>query len=97
VAAASSRLQLVHYTDAEGLSYRTYELYDTQKATDCYPTKLPDGSLRCIAYGGYVATFYTSSACTTQIDLAEIETGPASCGAPLVPKFARKYVAPAPN
>ncbi|HEY5928368.1 MAG TPA: hypothetical protein VIV11_42070 [Kofleriaceae bacterium] len=92
---SGSRLKLVKYTNPEGLLYRSYNLYDTQKGTDCYPTKLPDGTLRCIAYGGYTRQVYTSSACTTAIDVVEVESGPASCGAPIVPKFARKFIPPA--
>jgi len=97
IAAAAGRLQLVHFTDPEGLNYRSYELYDTQKGTGCYPTKLPDGTLRCVAYGGYINTYYSNSTCTTQIDLVEVESGPASCGAPDVPKFARKFIQPPPG
>jgi hypothetical protein len=95
VATASSRLQLVHYTHAEGMSYRSYSLYDSQKGADCYPTKLPDGTIRCVVSGGYVRTFYREATCTQTIDLVELDTGPASCGAPTVPKFARKYITPA--
>ena len=94
---SGSRLQLVKYTNAEGLTYRSYNLYDMQKGTDCYPTKLPDGTLRCVAYGGYTRQLYTTSACTTMIDVVEVETGPASCGAPIVPKYARKFITPAPG
>jgi hypothetical protein len=97
VAAAASRLQLVHYTNSEGMSYRSYNLYDSQKGADCYPTKLPDGTIRCVPYGGYVRTLYRESTCTQTIDLVEVDSGPASCGAPTVPKFARKYVTPAPG
>src|SRR5262249_22019633 len=56
-----------------------------------------DGSVRCIAYGGYISTYYTSSACSTPVDVAELYTGPATCMPPVVPKYARKYVAPPPG
>ncbi|HEY5951781.1 MAG TPA: hypothetical protein VIV40_40075 [Kofleriaceae bacterium] len=94
IGTAGSRLQLIHFGDAEGMSYRSYYLYDTQKQADCYPTKLPDGTTRCIASGGYVSTFYRDSNCTQTLDVVEVDTGPTSCGAPSVPKFARKYVTP---
>jgi hypothetical protein len=97
VATGSSRLQLVHYTNNEGMSYRSYDLYDSQKGADCYPTKLPDGTIRCVVTGGYVRTLYRESTCTQTIDLAEVTSGPASCGAPPMPKFARKYITPAPG
>lgn len=97
VGATQSRLQLIHFTDGGGLSYRSYYLHDSQKDADCYPTKLPDGTMRCVVFGGYVATFYQDSGCTQPIDLVEVSTGPASCGAPTVPKYARKYLTPSPG
>jgi hypothetical protein len=97
VATSGARLQLVHFTHSEGMSFRSYNLYDSQKQADCYPTKLPDGTIRCVVYGGYVRSLYRESTCTQAIDLVEVDTGPASCGAPTVPKFARKYVTPEPG
>jgi len=92
------RIKLVHFTDQDGLRFRDpYAVYDGQKATNCYPETLPDGTIRCIAYGGYVDTYYTSSSCATPVDVVEVYSGPASCMAPTVPKYARKYVSPAPG
>jgi hypothetical protein len=92
------RVQLIHYTSPEGTRFRDpYKLYDAEKGTPCYPETLPDGTTRCVAYGGYISTYYTSSACTTSIDLVEVYKGPATCSAPVVPKFARKDIAPEPG
>ena len=41
-----------------------------------------------------VQTFYRDAACTQQVDLIEVTLGPAGCGAPPVPKYARKYITP---
>jgi hypothetical protein len=95
---SSHRIQLVHFTTADGLRYRDpYSVYDAQMQTACYPQMLPDGTIRCVAYGGYINTYYNSSACTTTVDVVELYTGPASCMPPTVPKFARKSVAPPPG
>jgi hypothetical protein len=93
----ASRLQHIRFTNADGLLYRSYYLYDSQKQADCYPTKLPDGTIRCVVSGGFTRQLYTNSACTTAIDLVEVDSGPASCGAPTLPKFARKFVNPQPG
>ncbi|HSD90983.1 MAG TPA: hypothetical protein VLB44_25850, partial [Kofleriaceae bacterium] len=94
IGTAGQRIQLVHFTDSEGLSYRSYALYDGQKGADCYPTKLPDGTIRCVVYGGYIRTLYKDTGCTQTIDLVEQTTGGSSCTAPPVPKYARKYITP---
>jgi hypothetical protein len=92
------RIQLIHYTTPEGTRFRDpYTLYDSQMGTDCYPETLPDGTIRCVAYGGYIYSYFTSSACTTPIDIVEIYSGPSTCAAPVVPKYARKDVAPNPG
>ena len=94
IGTAGQRIQLEHFTDTEGLSYRSYGLFDAQKGADCYPTKLPDGTIRCVVYGGYVRTLYKDTGCTQTIDLVETTTGGSSCAAQAVPKFARKYITP---
>jgi hypothetical protein len=86
------RVQLIYMATPEGLRWRDYALYDNQQQAECGPVTLPDGSTRCIPYGGYAQTYYTSSACTATIDLVEVQTGPSSCGAPAVPRFASKYL-----
>ncbi|MEO8552582.1 MAG: hypothetical protein ABI678_21545 [Kofleriaceae bacterium] len=92
------RIQLIHYTSTEGTRFRDpYRLYDAEKGSACYPETLPDGTTRCVAFGGYIDTYYTSSACTTPIDLVEVYKGPATCSAPVVPKYARKDIAPQPG
>ncbi|HTL34538.1 MAG TPA: hypothetical protein VL326_15525 [Kofleriaceae bacterium] len=91
------RIQLVHYTNPEGLNYRSSTLYDAQKGAECYPTKLPDGTIRCVVYGGYVDTYYKDAMCTQTIDLVTLYTGGASCAIPTPPKYARKYITPAPG
>jgi hypothetical protein len=91
------RLQLMRYTTPEGLATRDYSLYDTTKGVSCYPTTLPDGTYRCMPSGGYISTFYTNSACTQQASFAVVQSGPSSCGLPSPPKFASRYVAPAPG
>jgi hypothetical protein len=89
---ANHRLQLVHYTTPDGLRVRDYYLRDTTKQADCYPTTQSDGTTRCIPYGGYAGQYYANASCTQPIDLVQVSTGPASCAAPTVPKFARKYL-----
>ena len=91
------RIQLVHYTTPDGLKLRDYAMYDSQDAAECYPTTLPDGTIRCVVYGGYTQQFFTNSACSLAIDLVELTTGAASCTAPPVPKYARKYITPPPG
>ena len=95
-AAASHRIQLVHYTTPEGLRFRDYTLYDSLEGTDCYPTALPDGTTACLPLGGYVQTFYRDTACTQPVDLVELY-GASACTTPAPPKFARKYITPAPG
>lgn len=91
------RMQLIHMTTSDGVRWRDYPVYDSQKNAECTPFTLPDGSIRCIAWGGYAQTYYMDSACTRAIDLVEAATGPASCGAPPISKFASKYVPPPPG
>jgi hypothetical protein len=92
------RIQLIHYTTPEGTRFRDpSKLYDSQMGTDCYPETLPDGTIRCVAYGGYIYSYFTSSACTTPIDVVEIYNGPTSCTPGVVPKYARKDIAPEPG
>lgn len=95
------RVQLAHYTSPEasdGLRFRDpYSLYDAQLGTRCSPAKLPDGSIRCIASGGFISTYYTSSACTTPVELVEVYRGPASCSAPHPPGYGRRTIAPEPG
>jgi hypothetical protein len=95
-ATASHRIQLVHYTTPEGLRFRDYAVYDSQKGTDCYPTALPDGTIECLPAGGYITTYYRDSACTQPIDLVEIY-GATNCATPEPPKYARKYITPQPG
>jgi hypothetical protein len=97
VSDSQARLRHIRYTNADGLRYRNYYLYDTQMQADCYPTKLPDGTIRCVVNGGYTRELYTNSTCTTTIDLVEVQSGSAGCGAPTLPKFARKFVTPQPG
>lgn len=97
VSTSGQRIQLVHYTNSDGLNYRSYELFDAQKGAACYPTKLPDGTSRCVVYGGYVQTFYKDTMCTQPIDLVQISSGGTSCAAPAPPIYARKYITPAPG
>ncbi|HUS29105.1 MAG TPA: hypothetical protein VMZ53_11360 [Kofleriaceae bacterium] len=97
IGTAGQRIQLIHYTNDEGLNYRSSTLYDAQKGAECYPTKLPDGTIRCIVYGGYVDTFYRDTTCTQPIDLIQVSTGGASCTPPPAPKYARKYITPTPG
>lgn len=92
------RVQLIHYTSPEGTRFRDpYKLYDAEKGTPCYPETLPDGTIRCVAFGEYISTYYTSSTCTTPIDLVEVYKGPVTCTAPVVAKYARKDIAPEPG
>lgn len=94
---AARRIQLIHYASPDGLSFRDYSLFDSQQGADCYPTTLPDGTIRCVVYGGYMTTYFSDKSCLNPIDLVELQTGPASCGPPTVPKFAQKYIAPQPG
>jgi hypothetical protein len=95
-AAQSHRIQLVHYTSTD-LRYRDYTLYDSLKGVSCYPTSLPDGTTVCLPYGGYISTYYRDSACTQQVDLVEVYGGANGCVPPISPKYARKYITPAPG
>ncbi|MDB4953809.1 MAG: hypothetical protein JWO36_1378 [Myxococcales bacterium] len=95
--AANRRLQLVHYTTTDGVRARDYALYDSAKTVQCYPTTMPDGTIRCFPSGGYASTYYANSACTQQIDLVDLYGGPSSCGSPPVPKYASKTITPPPG
>lgn len=90
------RLELVHYTTTDGLAFRA-GVHDTQGDTDCAPTVLPDGTVRCVPIAATVTTYFTDSQCMTPIDLVEVSTGPASCGAPTMPQYAHKAIQPPPN
>jgi hypothetical protein len=96
-AAVSRRLQLIHYTTSDGLRSRDDDLFDTQQGAECYPTLLPDGTIRCVVFGPYISTYYRDAACTAPVDLVEIYDGPAGCAAPAVPKFAQKYLTRPPG
>lgn len=94
IASDGQRIKLVHYTNADGLSFRSPTLFDSQKDADCFPTKLPDGTIRCVVSGGYTQSFFKDTACMQSIDVLVASTGTASCPGPATPKFARKFVAP---
>jgi hypothetical protein len=94
-AAQSHCIQLVHYT-SDDLRFRDATLYDSLKGVSCYPTSLPDGTNVCLPYGGAISTFYSDAACAQPIDLVEVYTGGSGC-AVLPPKYARKYITPAPG
>jgi hypothetical protein len=91
---AGHRMQLIHMTTQDGLRWRDTAMYDTQEQVECYPGTLTDGSTRCLPAGGSTTSYFMNASCTIAIDLVEMGTGPASCGAPSVPKFASKYVPP---
>ncbi len=91
------RIELVHFTTTDGLKFRDYVVHDVQEDADCYPTQLPDGTIRCVPYGGYVDSYFSNAQCTAPLDVVPLSTGPATCGQPAVPKFARKYVQPQPG
>ena len=94
------RVQLIHYTTPEGTRFRDpYTLYDSQMGTNCEPETLPDGSIRCVAIGGYIDSYFANSGCTQPLDVVNIYTGPSGvgCAAPAIPKYARKYIAPEPG
>lgn len=87
------RVQLIHNTTQDGVRYRDpYVLYDSQLGAACEPTKLPDGTIRCIPLGSYVYSYYANSTCTTPIDVVEVYRGPATCSAPAIPKFGLKTI-----
>jgi hypothetical protein len=90
------RLQLVHDTTSEGLSFRA-GVHDTEGDTDCAPTVLPDGTVRCLPVAATVTTYYTDAQCMTAIDVVEVPTGPPGCGAPTLPRYAHKTVQPPPS
>jgi hypothetical protein len=94
---AGHRMQLIHMTTPDGLRWRDYPIYDSEKNAECTPFTLPDGTTRCVAWGGYSQTYYSNSTCTSPIDLVELQTGPSSCGPPPASKFASKYVPPPPG
>lgn len=95
-AAQSHRIQLVHYTSTD-LRFRDYTLYDSLKGVSCYPTSLPDGTTVCLPYGGYISTYYRDAQCTQEVDLVEVYGGATGCVPPIPPKYARKYITPAPG
>lgn len=93
----SYRLQVIHYDATGGLVYRdqTY-LYDSQEGVVCAPEALPDGTTRCVPDSDYQVTsgiYFSDSACKTKLDVVDIFTGPAACGAPMLPVYVRKYLA----
>ncbi|HEY1810704.1 MAG TPA: hypothetical protein VGG74_00020 [Kofleriaceae bacterium] len=93
---AGHRIQLIHYGDSASLHYRdpTY-LYDSQEQAVCAPEQLADGTIRCVPDSGfYVSTgfFYSDSGCATAVDVLDMYTGPATCQAPTVPAYVRKYL-----
>ena len=90
------RLQLVHLTTPDGLSFRS-GLHDSQEDVDCVPAPLPDGTIRCLPISAMVSTYFSDSMCSLPIDVVEIATGATSCGAPSLPRFAGKLVPPPPN
>jgi len=94
----SHRIQIIHYDNAAGLHFRdpTY-LYDSQEQAVCVPEQLADGSTRCVPDSGTDVTtgyYFTASSCTatSAIDVVDIYTGPATCTAPTLPAYVRKYV-----
>jgi hypothetical protein len=88
-------LQLIRYTDG-ATRYRSFwgGLYDSQHSTACYE----DSSLHCVPTGdAWFHSYYSDSACTQPINVAEVHSGPAVCGALKLPAFARKSIAPQPG
>jgi hypothetical protein len=92
---AGHRIQLIHETAPDGVKMRDYALYDSQLGSECYPISMPDGTTRCLTFGADIQSYFKDAACTQAIDLAAVSSGPASCGTPVAPTYASKYIPPA--
>jgi hypothetical protein len=69
-------------------------LFDTLRQTECAPTTLVDGSIRCLPINIYTATpYFTDSACTAAIRVIEVpNSAPTGCGLPPKPKYATDVI-----
>jgi hypothetical protein len=94
----SRRVQLIHMVPPDGsVRVRDPSLWDSQLDAECYPTDLPDGTNRCVPFGGNVSTYYSDPQCTQSIDVVELFGNGSGCAPPVVPKYAQKFVGSASN
>lgn len=89
------RYRLVH-TGFGASSLRDPQLYDTMRQTECTPTTMMDGSVRCLpltVYSVSPTTYYSDSACTVEQPILFVPSVPAAnCTLPPVPAFATRTV-----
>jgi len=92
--AAGHRMQLIHYS-AGATSFRDARVFDTGEGTEVEVYQNSDGSHVALpaSYNGFVQSnyFYGDAACTSQIDVVEIQHGAASCAEPPLPMYVVKY------
>lgn len=84
----SGRFRFV-YTTAGGGKVRDSALYDTAKGTECIPTTMQDGSMRCLPIGAYgTSLYYSDAACTVEQAVVVVPNTPANgCALPPVPAY----------
>jgi hypothetical protein len=87
-------LQVIRYV-AGSLTFRDGSLYDNALGAECRTRLLADGSYRCLPSSTSSQQFFTNSTCTQAIELVEVFATPASCGAPVMPTYASRYLPPA--
>lgn len=68
ISATGGRISPVRFSDG---SIRTYTdaLYDAELGTECQPTRLPDGALRCLPPRANLWSFYSDASCQAPIEL----------------------------
>lgn len=82
------------YTTSGGSKLRDATLYDTVKQTECTPTTMPDGSMRCLPYAAYsTSLYYSDAACTVEQPVIIVPNAPATgCTLPPLPAYSLRTV-----
>lgn len=87
------RYRLLHYSSGANL-LRDAPLYDTARQTECTPTTMQDGSVRCLPTVIYGTTMLFSDAgCTAPAPVILVPSTPANgCTLPALPAFSVRTV-----
>lgn len=84
----TGRFRKIYYSDGTS-KILDPSLFDTTRQTECAPTTLADGTMRCMPINTYsVDNYFSDAACNTPLRLVEVKNAPApGCTLPPLPKY----------
>ncbi len=88
----TGRFRKIYYSDGTS-KILDPSLFDTLRQTECAPTTMKDGSLRCMPINTYsMSPYFTDSNCTSPIQVVEVpNTANPGCTLPPLPKYSTAF------